>query len=190
MRFDDSTLERFAKLRVKLGNSAAAAQQLGHYTSKSAAKVGGFRLARKLKKHPRRKQWERQAQRELRARSVVVADHSQNPLEAARAEAAAAAFSASNLVRPEKHDGEFWRRLDLAQKLGVPLHEVGELPAGPPQRWDMRVDRLDPYRPDAGRRIPTQRTVDRIMAGASGRSLMSTYASKPAPRRRPGPWIY
>ena len=56
----------------------------------------------------------------------------------AKQEAAAADYSARHLTRPvEKHDGEFWRRLDVAQKLGVPLHEVPELPPGPPLRWDM-----------------------------------------------------
>jgi hypothetical protein len=102
-----------------------------------------------------------------------------NPFEEERAEQDAAEYAARNLVRtPERHDGEFWRRLAVAEQLGVRLDEVPELPAGPAARWDFRVDRLDPYRPDSRRRIPSQGEVNRIMRPPRF-SMMSTYALKP-----------
>jgi hypothetical protein len=108
------------------------------------------------------------------------AERDPNPLERAKIEEKMAAFLAARATpEPEKRPGEFWRRLDMAQKLGVPLHEIGELPPGPSPRWDARAGhKLDPYRADPARRIPTQKEVDKIMRRPRG-SLIRTYMSKP-----------
>jgi hypothetical protein len=174
-------LKAFLRLRTEFAAAGMkapgvrACEKLG-YARGPSAWANSAKLWREVRRHPLYQDW--CAELLLKSRS---SNNEGNPLEEKRREEALAEYLAKTAT-PGKSIEQL-RREREAVKHGVSLEEIGELPPGPPPRWDARGDKLDPYRPDPVRRIPTQGEVNRIMRPPRF-SMMDTYRLKPAPRTR------